>query len=157
MRDQTIPRAPLRGARKDPIGVFCSTRLSIDDQMLKKMRSGGAPHYRSKHWAYAVTTRVLPKRWHMATLLSAWSLFAHSARPPQRSQPLPCRGARAPVKHEGAAHQSTPLRSISTSSLLLHQFGRGLPLFAIRVFFGDNKRVALRRKRIRARACVFSE
>lgn len=60
MRDQTIPRAPLRGARKDPIGVFCSTRLSIDDQMLKKMRSGGVPHYRSKHRAYAVTTRVLP-------------------------------------------------------------------------------------------------
>lgn len=69
MRDQTIPRAPLRGARKDPIGVFCSTRLSIDDQMLKKMRSGGVPHYRSKHRAYAVTTRVLPKRWHTAHTL----------------------------------------------------------------------------------------
>lgn len=69
MRDQTIPRTPLRGTRKDPIGIFCSTRLSIDDQMLKKMRSGGAPHYRSKHRAYAVTTRVLPKRWHMAQAL----------------------------------------------------------------------------------------
>lgn len=69
MRDQTIPRAPLRGARKDPIGVFSSTRLNIDDQMLKKMRSGGVPHYRSKHWAYAVTARVLPKRWHMAQAL----------------------------------------------------------------------------------------
>lgn len=69
MRDQTIPRAPLRGARKDPIGIFCGTRLSIDDQMLKKMRSRGVPHYRSKHRAYAVTTRVLPKRWHMAQTL----------------------------------------------------------------------------------------
>ena len=157
MRDQTIPRAPLRGARKDPIGVFCSTRLSIDDQMLKKMRSRGAPHYRSKHLRCYDTRAAQALAHGPSTLLLAWSLSAHSARPPQRSQPLPCRGARAPVKHEGAAHQSTPLRSISTSSLLLHQFGRGLPLFAIRAFFGDNKRVALRRKRIRARACVFSE
>ena len=80
MRHQGTPSAPLRGARKDPIGVFCSTRLSIDDQMLKKMRSGGAPHYRSKHWAYAVTTRVLPKRWHMAPTTISTSTLSGRTR-----------------------------------------------------------------------------
>ena len=76
MRDQTIPRAPLRGARKNPIGVFSSTRLNIDDQMLKKMRSGGVPHYRSKHRAYAVTARVLPKRWPKHSAISLESVCA---------------------------------------------------------------------------------
>ena len=69
MRHKIIPCAPLRCARKDPIGVFCGTRLSIDNQMLKKMRSGGAPHHRSKYRAYAITTRVPPKRWYAAQAL----------------------------------------------------------------------------------------